>query len=276
MISRDSRNVTFSPGSADGHAPCKSRAGQKTARSGREAALVSPSLMQAKDSVTRTRVTFGHSSRTSSDSAVLQSSLASRLRARLGVNGSPEFSLIWKEWPIHGQAPICALRASGRRTSGKDSSGWPSPKASDSHGGTIGRATRSDGRDRGPTLNDAALLAPWPTPMAGTPARNGNNEAGNTDSSRRTVALVGWNTPHCPRAHDSDHSASTYLDRQLGATSQPCDVRTGKRAVLNPAHSRWLMGYPVEWDYYGAMAMRSSRKSRQNSSGPTSNPRGNV
>jgi hypothetical protein len=32
--------------------------------------------------------------------------------------------------------------------------------------------------------------------MAGTPAQNGNNEAGNNDSSRKTVALAGWATPN--------------------------------------------------------------------------------
>lgn len=31
--------------------------------------------------------------------------------------------------------------------------------------------------------------------MAGTPAQKGYNEAGNTDSSRKTVALAGWPTP---------------------------------------------------------------------------------
>ena len=31
--------------------------------------------------------------------------------------------------------------------------------------------------------------------MAGTPAQNGNNAAGNNASSRRTVALAGWPTP---------------------------------------------------------------------------------
>lgn len=43
--------------------------------------------------------------------------------------------------------------------------------------------------------NATATSASWPTPMAGTPARNGNNEAGNTDSSRKTVALCTWPTP---------------------------------------------------------------------------------
>jgi hypothetical protein len=31
--------------------------------------------------------------------------------------------------------------------------------------------------------------------MAGTPAQNGNNAAGNNDSSRKTVELAGWPTP---------------------------------------------------------------------------------
>jgi DNA (cytosine-5)-methyltransferase 1 len=61
------------------------------------------------------------------------------------------------------------------------------------------QAWRSDG-----VRNEGALACPpgtcssndrLATPMAGTPAQNGNNEAGNNDSSRKTVALAAWPTP---------------------------------------------------------------------------------
>ena len=93
-------------------------------------------------------------------------SLQSALEANLNGPGSMIYQTVWKPHVTPLGRQIYRLRASGRRTSDSEHSLVPSG---------------------------------WPTPMAGTPAQNGNNEAGNNDSSRKTVALSGWTTP---QAHD--------------------------------------------------------------------------
>jgi hypothetical protein len=106
------------------------------------------------------------------------------------------------------------------------------------------KETTSAGNGFGLTLGQFACLeaAMWPTPMAGTPAQNGNSEAGNNDSSRKTVDL----------AH------GTALDGS--------SATTGKRGVLNPAFPCWLMGYQLAHLSCGATAMQSFRKLPQKSS----------
>ena len=110
--------------------------------------------------------------------------------------------------------PICRLRASGHRISGDGcggSHGWPTPDAQamnvgcdpDKHMERLARLKEKHGNGNGAglTLGAAAAMAGWATPMAGTPAQNGNNAAGNNDSSRKTVELMaGWTTP---QSHDA-------------------------------------------------------------------------
>jgi hypothetical protein len=56
---------------------------------------------------------------------------------------------------------------------------------------------------------------------------------------------------------------NALLGRQvIGVTLNGLNVLMEKRGRLNPAFSRWLMGFPPEWDVCAPTAMPSSRRSR--------------
>jgi hypothetical protein len=92
---------------------------------------------------------------------------------------------------------------------------WATPNTSDFKGAATPEAVK-EWEKRGHNLPEQAQMTAgsWPTPMAGTPAQNGNNEAGNTDSSRKTVALVHWNTP---RATDGSNGGPNQAGGALSA-----------------------------------------------------------
>jgi len=250
----DSPNAISSLGSEDGHLPCNSLAGQQTDLSGQEAAPASLSVPQVKDLGLLTSDTCGLCSPNSSEPASLQQLLANRLQARLGVNGSPEYSLTWKEWAINGQEPICALRASARRTSDSDFTGWPTAAARDWKNGK----SNLHGKNSRP-LNEVVLLTGWATPMAATnnPQAHGSS---NTDFQREVEVAFGL--------RDSKNSPKAGLD----LSSSPAKMVKLGAYQLNPNFSLWLMGYPIEWGSCGATAMQSCRKSRRSSSPPTLKP----
>jgi hypothetical protein len=84
-------------------------------------------------------------------------------------------------------------------------------------------------------LGRTAWLAGWPTPMAGTPAQNGNNPAGNTDSSRKTMALAGWPTP---RQADGEKNVRSQegSDRDIERKGGPQDTMQAASLAGWPTH----------------------------------------
>lgn len=252
-----SGNITSSAEYSAGLLPFNWQDGPLTASAGPGAHPASPSRQQAREKAKRTNAISGRHGFPSSASAALCASLGNRLAALTDTAGSMEYALTWSRKATPSGLRIFRLRASGRRTSGAGYSGWPTAQARDGDGRS-GQEKRANGqrmnlddyamlagwptpnvssgeesaevwmerRGDDPTMPKmplavAAQLAGWPTPMAGSPETEDHHEAGNTDSSRRTVELAGWTTPQAnePTSADRPSRAETgrtteYLGRQ--------------------------------------------------------------
>lgn len=281
-------NAIFSPASEDGVTRSDLPDGRMIVPSGPAAVPVNLSASQALAAGLMTRATFGLRGAGSSTTANLQRSLASRLQALTDGHGSPLYVLTWKQWAMHSGPRICALRARARRISDNGFSllGWPTARAEDaeSSGARLSRGVAD-------TMTAVARLAGWSTASArdwkDSPGMaTSKGERSRLDQLPRQATLAGWPTATAQdasssgaanyQATETHHSGTTLTDaaRMSGPMRITADGRllTGSTAQmdgggqLNPAHSRWLMGYPLAWDDCGVTAMPSFRKSRRRSS----------
>lgn len=145
----------------------------------------------------------------------------------------------------------------------------------------------------GVNLQTAALLAGWPTPTAtdgkggyqGGRIRNGKLS---TDRLDVAVQLAGWPTPTTSndRSPCSQEAMRTYRDNGTKIQKRLQDVAalcgparltaSGEMLIgstagmdgggqLDPDHSRWLMGFPPEWEECAPTETLSTLKRRQRS-----------
>lgn len=284
QTSPDTGNATSSPASPVGPLQLDLLGGPTTASSGPAAPRASRSPSRVKE---KPRMTIGTCGPTSFASSVPDGPLSSwenRLRRRLARTGSTECLLTWKQRITPAGRSLSQLVPSTRPTGATGSGLWPTPAARDwrSEKATDEFYQAWASSTKGKTLPMQIALAMWATPTSLAPAKNGNNEAGNSAGlvAIRANALAAlWPTP-CARDHMPAHSPEYVAEKKaqghgmavlpdyvqhapIGTGPDGSSDTTEKPGALNPAFVFWLMGFPPEWVNCAPAEMPSSRKSRR-------------
>lgn len=174
--------------------------------------------------------------------------------------------------------------------------GWITPVAADASGGPRdpNKRLKDDRQTRNPLnmgnykldLKDQVGMVGWPTTTVGdsrsarnsTAKRNkippsGIHQGGTlTDAVTRYTPLTGYPTPcagdtkwMCSQYRTAEKRKESgkqmYLEAMLHMNFSPAE--TARPAALNPAFSRWLQAYPVEWCQAAIRAHRSMPTTRR-------------
>jgi hypothetical protein len=130
--------------------------------------------------------------------------------------------------------------------------GWTTPSARDWKD-TGELKTRTEGKgvfaQRLDQLPRQANLAGWPTPISSDSRGSAGAEARKISELPNAVTLARWG---------KEDGAARFTAAGELRTGSSAEMEAG--GPLNPAHSRWLMGYPPAWDDCAPTAMPSSRR----------------
>lgn len=245
-----------SPESQAGISHCPSQDG--TDQSGQQAVPVSRSVQRGSKRGRKTNGTSGPSSSVSSMPSDLPSFSVSRFLQRSVTAGLMEYSQIWKERVTPAGRRYWEHTASGHRTSGSDCTGlavgYSTPTVTDEkRGGLPPRPT-----DTGVPLTQQ--VAGYGTPRVTNNSCIGNPSRSESAKSRLEDQVAGWANASTRDWKDTgDLSGSMQrkdgklrndtVPRQAhGLITQSASSVTESRGVLDAAFSRWLMGFPQEWD----------------------------
>jgi hypothetical protein len=136
--------------------------------------------------------------------------------------------------------------------------GWPTPKEKDGSGTgaslkeammSSNGVKRESGNSVSQNLKDYALLAGWQTPKA-------------ADTKGTMYSRYDENGLKPGMSHMLQDQAQLVT----GTTTPSSPAATENQGALNPAHSRWLMGFPVAWCRAAILAMRSYKPQRNKES----------
>lgn len=229
-------SATSLPGSEDGASPCDSPDGQTMSQSGPDPVLASHSRPPVSKPKKKTHVTSGRISFASSPSQDLTSALASRLLERLDCDGSPEYTLTWKQSRIASGLLSYALRAKARPISGSGLGGWPTP--CEDNANNAGGPSRPRGAMNGgyQDLNVVASLAGWPALNAMEGGQT--SRSGNCKGELLMGGLVGWSTPRAEDAESAGMPHSRGVADTLTAQTQLAGWARPTARDHFPAHTQ--------------------------------------